>query len=312
MLFRVAIFTLALASSPARAEEPRVFTFPEPVRERVSLEDTARLFHFPRCPRHDPEGTLLLPAVATLRGYRAHSACETPPVRYREVVVRQAPDDPRHTDVLFIGNSLTYFNDLPAVVAGLSQRAGDARPIRAAFSGSGGLTLEQHWERGDALEAIYAQSWDYVVLQEQSGRPLQAPEKTEEFIRRFDAAIRESGARAVLFMPWTHETSARMQGTVAERFRRWAGTTILLAPVGSAWASARTARPGLDLYDDGGNHPTLAGTYLAAAVLYAAITGRNPEGLPHAFAKEHASDPRDSLAASDASFLQEIAARAAK
>ena len=49
-----------------------------------------------------------------------------------------------------------------------------------------------------------------------------------------------------------------------------------VAPVGVAWSEAVRERPGIDLWDDDGRHPSEAGSYLAACVLYAAITGRDP------------------------------------
>ena len=67
--------------------------------------------------------------------------------------------------VLFIGNSLTYVNDLPAVFAALAEAAGRARPFVRAVTGPG-LSLEDQWNRGDAQKAIAVGGWDYVVLQQ--------------------------------------------------------------------------------------------------------------------------------------------------
>src|SRR5687768_13654297 len=77
--------------------------------------------------------------------------------------------------VLFIGNSYTYYNDLPSVIADLAHDAREARPILAEQLTVGGATLESHLEGGEAVRRIRAGSsrgaWDLVVLQEQSTRP---------------------------------------------------------------------------------------------------------------------------------------------
>ena len=53
----------------------------------------------------------------------------------------------------------------------------------------------------------------------------------------------------------------------------------LVAPAGLAFSRALKERPGLQLNQDDG-HPTAAGTYLAACVLYGAIYRRSPVGNP--------------------------------
>ena len=75
----------------------------------------------------------------------------------------EAADKP--LQVLFIGNSYTYFNNLPKQVEAIaaSQKAGPR--IRTGASLSGGKTLQWHWENQKAVEAIRQGGWDFVVLQ---------------------------------------------------------------------------------------------------------------------------------------------------
>lgn len=298
---------LAVQADTAHAGE---FTVHKTVNPVVSLDDVRRIYHFGTCPGFNPSGIHAIPAVATLRGYAADPNCAASGAvrEWRTVKVRQAARLMTRTNVLFVGNSLTYFNDLPGLVEELSQTAGRSRPIRAAFVGSGGLTLEQQWERGDALERIYADSWDFVVLQEQSGRPVLAPDRMATYVKRFDEAIRASGARTVLFMPWPTISLRAAQPSVNARFKSLAASSdVLLAPVGTVWSNAQQRRSSIALYDAGGNHPTLAGSYLAACVIYSTLRNQSAEGLPHAFAQSHASDPTDRLTAEQAAFLQQIA-----
>jgi hypothetical protein len=53
----------------------------------------------------------------------------------------------------------------------------------------------------------------------------------------------------------------------------------LVVPVGLAFARVREEHPDIDLVISDKSHPTVAGTYLAACVFYAALYRRSPEGL---------------------------------
>jgi len=185
--------------------------------------------------------------------------------------------------VLFIGNSHTYANDLPGMLVGISRAAGDARPIEARRVVKGGSSLENHWSSGVALKAIERERWDFVVLQESTAGAIWGVEPMKKAAVSFDAAARKAGAKTVLYMTWKR-TDAEFADIPLEA---WMASYLavgrevngLVAPVGVAWRSALEAEPGLKLQAADGNHATPTGSYLAACVLYAAITGRSPEGL---------------------------------
>ena len=67
--------------------------------------------------------------------------------------------------VLFIGNSLTAWNDLPNLFASLAQAGGHERPVARTIA-VGGFSLEDHWNQGDAQKGIATGRWDFVVLQQ--------------------------------------------------------------------------------------------------------------------------------------------------
>src|SRR5262245_13457169 len=65
--------------------------------------------------------------------------------------------------VLFIGNSLTASNDLPATVGAIAQSAGDTLVV-ASVTGSN-LALIDHFNGAtNALAVIRVGGWEYVVL----------------------------------------------------------------------------------------------------------------------------------------------------
>ena len=73
-------------------------------------------------------------------------------------------------NVLFIGNSFTARNDVPALIAQLAEARG--RQLQHQLIQAGGASLRMHWNKGDAQRAIQETRYDYVVLQEQSTLPV--------------------------------------------------------------------------------------------------------------------------------------------
>ena len=211
--------------------------------------------------------------------------------------------------VLFVGNSLTFKNDLPELV----HRLGGARtPI---FAGSFTAPGWQLWQfAGDRrLERLlHDVHWDVVVLQEQSQIPsFPADDCAREFtpyVERLADEARRSGAQPLLFVTWAHRTGDRrnfsgdtyaaMQQRVVDGYREAAhAASAAVAPVGVAWAKALTRRPQVELWARDGTHPSRAGSYLAACVFYALLTRQSPVGNAYAAGLEPA----------EARFLQRVA-----
>jgi len=182
--------------------------------------------------------------------------------------------------VLFIGNSLTESNDLPAVVEMVSRQAGGT-PISTASVVSGGFSLEDHWNQGTAQRRIAERGWSIVVLQQGPSSLPDSQVALREWTGRFDTIIRASGARTALYMVWPESNRREAFDAVSQSYARAAADVSgMLFPVGEAWRGAWRRDPEMPLYGPDGFHPTPTATYLAALVIYQQITGRSPVGLP--------------------------------
>lgn len=177
--------------------------------------------------------------------------------------------------VLFIGNSYTYTNDMPQLLAQLARRNGNALEVQAVTIG--GASLEQHWNKGDAQRAIAARPWDVVVLQDYSLQALDQPEALRRYVRLFDERIRARGARTMLYLTWSRASAPERQAAIDAVYRGIAQELDAeVAPAGPAWLHVRQTAPGLTLYQGDGSHPTLAGSYLVAYVFYRMLFGALP------------------------------------
>lgn len=194
--------------------------------------------------------------------------------------------------VLFVGNSYTFYNDMPETFAELLRAGGQGAEVGVAAEH--GATLEGHLAAAGTLEKLEAGGWDYVILQEQSVMPSQPEERRSHMypaVRRLHTRAEAMGAKTVLFMTWArrfgfpqvgYEDFAAMQAEVAAGYRELgAALDIPVVPVGLAWQRAMVEKPDLNLYMDDESHPNGKGSYLTACVFYARITEESPLGLPH-------------------------------
>src|SRR5688572_18018901 len=67
-------------------------------------------------------------------------------------------------NILFVGNSLTYSNDLPALVAELAVM--DQKKVTYKVIAPGGYSLEDHWNMGEVRKEIAKGVYDIVVGQQ--------------------------------------------------------------------------------------------------------------------------------------------------
>ena len=102
--------------------------------------------------------------------------------------------------ILFLGNSYTFFNRMPAMVKAMADTKG-LRPdvhMHAAPAAS----FQSHWNDGRAREKLEGTAWDFVILQDQSATPVVAPERTMEFGGKWCSQVRAAQGTPVLMLTW--------------------------------------------------------------------------------------------------------------
>src|SRR4051794_6643448 len=153
----------------------------------------------------------------------------------------QAGSAKEEIHVLFIGNSFTYYHDLPKMIADLA-KAGKQRPLHHDRETPGGCTFEKHWKDGKALAKIQARKWDFVVLQDHSQAALQKRESMFEHGKKFNAEISKQGAKTILYQTWAVQNKPDDQPAISKAyFDLSRELKCQLAPVGNAWESALKA-----------------------------------------------------------------------
>lgn len=184
--------------------------------------------------------------------------------------------------ILFIGNSLTYSNELPYMVRALADSAGEAPPVVEQVA-LPDYSLEDHWNDGRAARAIRGGCWNYVVLQQGPSSLAESRALLLDYAARFDALVRAQGGRSALFSVWPAASRRADFDRAIESYELAADQVNgVLLPAAAAWLEAWERGPGLNLYADG-LHPAQAGSSLAALVITARLYGRSPAEMPAAF-----------------------------
>ncbi len=220
--------------------------------------------------------------------------------------------------VLFIGNSYTYFNNLPQLVADIALSKQDT--VIYDSSAPGGFTFQMHCSNSTTWQKIRAMNWDVVVLQGQSQEPSFSPtqvmSQTYPYAKQLCDSVRANNpcTEVMFFMTWGRKngdqsncalytpvcTFAGMNARLRESYLMFKDSfAATAAPVGVAWKNFRNAFPLIDLYISDESHPSLHGSYLAACVFYSSIFKKTTVG----------SNYNPSLPSNELSSIQTIASK---
>lgn len=180
--------------------------------------------------------------------------------------------------ILMIGNSFTYYNDMPRI---LSAMLGEEV---VSFT-RGGAYLSAHLDAEDEMyqpthKALSDEKWDYVILQEQSNAPMTKREAFQESAKGLCELIHQNGAKPLLYATWAYKDGTEklasmgvgydemLQGLYDSYHAAAESNHALIADVGLAF---RDVRDIVELYCEDAFHPSPAGSVLAAATIAAVI-----------------------------------------
>ncbi len=220
------------------------------------------------------------------------------------------------SSAIYIGNSFFYYNNSMHGHVGAMIRAAGLPPMRSSsvtISGSGfDLHDVSSYFRPNAVGSYSFDArnnivfnnntrlFDVAIMMDCSQCPIhpRLGAVFTEYARRHSETVRSHGARPVFFMSWAYKDVPAMTAQLAEAYTvAGNANNALVIPAGLAFARSMAERPALDLYVADLRHPSLSGTYLAAATSFASLTGRSPVGNSYTAGLE----------AETAAFLQRMA-----
>ena len=196
--------------------------------------------------------------------------------------------------VLFVGNSYTFFNDMPDLFAELCRA--NKQDVEVFSVTRGGRRLEQSLEGDEAaleLEALLKETAvDVCILQEQSTLPVTDYDRFEAGVRGIVETYRDRVGKFLLYVTWGRKegaaflteqglTNETMTSALWEAYQKAAGVVgAECSPVGLHFREAAAKDPSMELYNPDLSHPSPLGSLLAAMTHYVTIFGKAPVALP--------------------------------
>lgn len=196
---------------------------------------------------------------------------------------------------LFIGNSRTFYNDMPHMVRAIADSAGYTKKLRIEVDAEPGVSLGYHI-KSEKTQALLSRRWDHVVLQVLSSDQYSAEQAgpawddAEKLIREVQA----KGSLPAMFVTWRYTDQcssnagmpqtadglspsgyANMHANIQQQHARLAALTgVDLVNVGVIWEALQNQPKDFGLYHDC-NHPSIHGSYLSALMFYSYFSGKD-------------------------------------
>ncbi len=166
----------------------------------------------------------------------------------------------KQTSILFIGNSLTYTNDLPQLVKAAAEENG--HDVTTKMVAKPNYALMDHWADGAIQKLMRTNEYDFVVIQQgpssqEYGRKIliDYAQKLSELCEKYDCQL-------AIFMAWPSRTYYHTFDGVIESHRLAAKATgSILCPVGEKWKAYFDKTQKHDYYGPDGFLSLLKGKY---------------------------------------------------
>lgn len=173
--------------------------------------------------------------------------------------------------VLFIGNSHTYFNDMPYIFKLICQENNidvDVTMIAHGYKG-----LDFHQKEPEVRFNILYGKYDYIVLQHlQTGFDEEILNSSVQAIKKY---VNKTDSKLVLYMPWTIKSEREKQKYMSDAYINLAKKLgVLVAPAGLVWWEFKDIHPEVELYFKDDKHASEIGSTLVAYTIYRTIFNR--------------------------------------
>lgn len=175
--------------------------------------------------------------------------------------------------VLFVGNSHTFFNDMPELFGRFVEKTTGEKPevVMLAYSGR-----DYTWHRKEyfavRFNLMYG-GFDYCILQ-QAAHPYPPIETTLEYGKMLIDLCKKCDVKPVVYMTWAEKRFPENQQKMIDTCKTLTNENgALLAPIGEVWQKVQQEYPDIELYFRDGEHAGPYGDFLIASVLCKLLTG---------------------------------------
>lgn len=168
--------------------------------------------------------------------------------------------------ILFIGNSLTYFNDLPVLVRERIQAQGKEVTVRMVAYPN--YAIVDHWADGEVQQLISSQDYDYVIIQQGPSSQSDGRQMLIESGKLYSDLCQQNNAQLCYFMVWPSINNySTFDGVITNYSDAAAMNNAILLPVGEVWKAYIDNTNNYEYYGPDGFHPSEKGSEVAADII---------------------------------------------
>jgi len=203
-----------------------------------------------------------------------------------------AAQDKNTENILFIGNSFTFYWNLPLVVEAMANERNYNFDITQS-TGSGS-SLKDHWLENDELKSktlIETEKYDRVVIQDKSLNPLQNLVESRKYFTDFIELVKANNGTPYIYATWMYKGISNNNYDIVDPIQHALQpvadkTGSIMVPIDQAFRIFQQSHPNIPIFMSDNKHPSPVGTYLAACVYFRIFTGESPLGLSRRYERK--------------------------
>lgn len=220
-------------------------------------------------------------------------------LKLRTLLTNEKPELYKKQNVLFIGNSYTFYNDQYKVFKGICESQGmdiEVQTVVKSAANLGNFLDTTSSEYNKLVEKLQSINFNYIIVQEQSTKPITSYNSFETDIGKLKELIHKHNpnAKIVLFETWAREegnifykenpqyTYKTAEKALLDAYQKAAEKyDLMISYAGVGFYMSKLRNEKVNLYQSDLTHPSGAGTYLAALIHAGIIYGINPKDVSY-------------------------------
>ena len=176
--------------------------------------------------------------------------------------------------LLFVGNSLTYSNNLPKLVEKNARARGII--VKTKMLAYANYAIVDHWADGEVQELVKTKEYDFVIIQQGPSSQQNGYDMLVNSGRLYSDLCKANDAKLAYFMVWPSRAYYHtFDGVIANYTAGAKANDAILSPVGRVWKDHFDNTGDFSYYGPDQFHPSLKGSLVAAEVIVDSLFEEN-------------------------------------
>lgn len=173
-------------------------------------------------------------------------------------------------NLLFVGNSLTYYNNLPNLVKEIA--ASRDIILNTEMLAKGNYAIVDHWADGQVQTLIRSKKYDYVIIQQGPSSQADGYNMLLNGGKKYADLCKDNEVQLAYYMVWPSRSYYHTFSGVINNYTAAAeANDAILCPVGKVWKDHFDKTNDFSYYGSDQFHPSIQGSKVAARVIVSSL-----------------------------------------